>query len=215
MYRIPYERALDFANKEKITERLYPLFYHDMRSIVCKYDPEGSTTSKLLMQSERRRVDGPPSTRSTPTTQAPSLHHHHSISSSIPPHMPQAPTQSLPPHTSTARPSLERSRTYPTPPTSSSTVMPIPNSGSSYDWSAESLGQAVAGPAPLSIDSSLSNTRSVPTTPATSLSGPGLNSVHTYQNQSGYDSKAYYPAPQQSQSRYTTQPTMPQPSMSR
>ncbi|KAK2624822.1 hypothetical protein QTJ16_006015 [Diplocarpon rosae] len=31
---IPYERALDFANKEKITERLYPLFVHNISALL-------------------------------------------------------------------------------------------------------------------------------------------------------------------------------------
>lgn len=182
-----------------------------------KYTPEGTSSNNLLLQQpERRRIDGPASARSTPTSQAPSLHHHHSISTSMPPHLSQPTTQSIPPHTATARPSLERAHTFPTPPASASNVIPIPNSGSSYDWPAQNLGNAVPGPPPLSVDSGLNNARSVPTTPATSLSGPGLNSVHAYQNQPTYDTKSYYAAPHPSQSRYAApQPTMPQPSMSR
>lgn len=32
--RIPYERALEFANKEKITEILYPLFVHNIGALL-------------------------------------------------------------------------------------------------------------------------------------------------------------------------------------
>jgi hypothetical protein len=32
--RIPFERALDFANKEKITESLYPLFVHNIGALL-------------------------------------------------------------------------------------------------------------------------------------------------------------------------------------
>ena len=31
---IPFDRALDFANKEKITEQLYPLFVHDIGALL-------------------------------------------------------------------------------------------------------------------------------------------------------------------------------------
>ena len=35
MYRrIPFDRALEFANKEKITEALYPLFVHDIGALL-------------------------------------------------------------------------------------------------------------------------------------------------------------------------------------
>lgn len=34
---IPFERALDFANKENITDLLYPLFVHNIGSLL--YDP--------------------------------------------------------------------------------------------------------------------------------------------------------------------------------
>lgn len=32
--RIPFERALEFANKEKITEMLYPLFVHNIGALL-------------------------------------------------------------------------------------------------------------------------------------------------------------------------------------
>jgi hypothetical protein len=33
-FRIPYERALEFANKERITELLYPLFVHNIGALL-------------------------------------------------------------------------------------------------------------------------------------------------------------------------------------
>ena len=33
-YRFPFERALDFANKEKITELLYPLLVHNIGALL-------------------------------------------------------------------------------------------------------------------------------------------------------------------------------------
>lgn len=35
-YRIPFDRALEFANKEKITEILYPLFVHNVEALLYK-----------------------------------------------------------------------------------------------------------------------------------------------------------------------------------
>ncbi|OCL14051.1 apses-domain-containing protein, partial [Glonium stellatum] len=34
--RIPFERALEFANREAITELLYPLFVHNIRDLLPK-----------------------------------------------------------------------------------------------------------------------------------------------------------------------------------
>ena len=39
-FRIPYERALALANQEKITEQLYPLFVHNIGSLL--YHPANS-----------------------------------------------------------------------------------------------------------------------------------------------------------------------------
>jgi hypothetical protein len=42
---IPFERALEFANKERITEQLYPLFVHDIGALL--YHPSNRTPSNL------------------------------------------------------------------------------------------------------------------------------------------------------------------------
>ena len=43
--RIPFERALEFANKEKITEQLYPLFVHDIGALL--YHPSNQTRASV------------------------------------------------------------------------------------------------------------------------------------------------------------------------
>jgi hypothetical protein len=43
---IPFERALEFANKERITELLYPLFVHDIGAML--YHPDNSPKAKKI-----------------------------------------------------------------------------------------------------------------------------------------------------------------------
>ncbi|CAI4215182.1 unnamed protein product [Parascedosporium putredinis] len=53
---IPFERALDFANKEKITELLYPLFVHNIGALL--YHPTNQTrTSQVMAAAERRKQE--------------------------------------------------------------------------------------------------------------------------------------------------------------
>ena len=85
--RIPFERALEFANKEKITEQLYPLFVHDIGALL--YHPSNQTRASVgsaamaavdrnrrpdQMQTHQRYLSGPAA------SQPPSLHHHHPFS---------------------------------------------------------------------------------------------------------------------------------------
>ncbi|GAM85648.1 hypothetical protein ANO11243_036550 [Dothideomycetidae sp. 11243] len=81
---IPYERALEFANKEKITERLYPLFVHNIGSLLY-HTPQtaagrpsiaGSTAPGSM---DRRRTDS----EGAHPGQTQGLQHHHSMSGSI------------------------------------------------------------------------------------------------------------------------------------
>lgn len=198
---IPFDRALDFANKEKITEQLYPLFVHDIGALL--YHPSnqprpGMGNSSALAAVDRRRSDarymaGPQ------TTQAPPLHHHHSMSNP----MSAQPQHSIAPHPSAGRPGLDRAHTFPTPPTSASSNFGVGSHGSTYDWNAQNSQ-------PLSIDTGLSNTRSVPTTPASTP--PGLQ---PYQTSQAYDaSRQVYTAPpiQQYPSQYGRQFGGPLPS---
>src|ERR1700761_2578583 len=103
---IPFDRALDFANKEKITEQLYPLFVHDIGALLYHPSnqprPGGMANSSALAAVDRRRSDarylaGPQ------TTQAPPLHHHHSMSTP----MVSQPPHSIAPHPAAGRPGLD------------------------------------------------------------------------------------------------------------
>ncbi|KAF2001323.1 hypothetical protein P154DRAFT_575048 [Amniculicola lignicola CBS 123094] len=203
---IPFDRALEFANKEKITEQLYPLFVHDIGALL--YHPSNQSRASVGGAAMATRRPDPMQTQrylTGPTTsQPPSMHHHHSMSTPIgagnsqPPH-------AIQPHPSSGRPSLDRAHTFPTPPTSASSIMGMTNQGSSYEWSASNV-QNIPGNQPLSIDTGLSNTRSVPTTPASTPPGsvqPGMS----YPTPQGYDaSRQMYSAPPSQPPQYHSQP---------
>ena len=214
-FRIPFERALDFANKEKITELLYPLFVHNIGALL--YHPTNSSrTNAVMAAAERRKLEtkhqqqggilGPPG------SQPPSLHHHHSMQNPIvsqPPH-------SIAPHPGAARPGIDRAHTFPTPPTSASSVMGMSNQGSSYDWGGQNMSGSVQGTQPLSIDTGLSNARSVPTTPATTPPSSAIQNMHPYQGQQPYDSsRPMYSSAPQPQGQYASQQNVQQQNLAR
>jgi protein SOK2 len=210
---IPFERALDFANKEKITELLYPLFVHNIGALL--YHPTNQTRTNAVMAAAERRKNEQNQMRNPQGPGLPSLnqHHHHSMNSSIVAPLP-GPQHALAPHPNVGRPALERSHTFPTPPTSASSVMG--NMGSSdgnFQWPGQSMGN-VQGTNPLSIDTGLSNARSMPTTPATTPPGNQIQTMQHYQqNQQSYDSsRQMYSAPPPQQNAYS-QPAPPQQSM--
>lgn len=133
------------------------------------------------------------------TSQPPALHHHHSMSNPVG----QAP-HSIQPHPASGRPGLDRAHTFPTPPASASSIMGMGNSGSSYEWNNANV-QAVSGTQPLSIDTGLSNTRSVPTTPASTPPGTVQQGM-SYQTAQSYDgSRPMYSAPPSQPAQYHTQ----------
>jgi protein SOK2 len=160
---------------------------------------------------DRNRRPDPMQTQrylSGPTTsQPPSLHHHHSMSNPIGAAMSQAP-HAIQPHPSSGRPGIDRAHTFPTPPTSASSIMGMGNQGSSYEWSGANV-QANQNGQPLSIDTGLSNTRSVPTTPATTPPGPVQQGI-SYSNQNYDNSRPMYSAPPSQPSQYNShgQPMM-------
>lgn len=208
--RIPFERALDFANKEKITDLLYPLFVHNIGSLL--YHPQNSRqTNMVVHESQRRQLEVTSPTRTTQGPQPPALHHHHSMQAPAPSHMPN-PSNALIPHPG-SRPGLERAHTFPTPPSSASSLIPMSTQGSSYEWGSQSMSSGVQGSQPLSIETGIGSARSMPATPATTPPGNGIQSMQSYQSQSGYDSKPYYSAAPQSQPQYAPQQPLAQPSM--
>jgi protein SOK2 len=200
--RIPFERALDFANKEKITELLYPLFVHNIGALL--YHPTNQTRTNAVMAAAERRKQEQTQMRSTQPPGLPSLHqhHHHSMNNSIGGHLP-GPQHSIAPHPSVGRPGLDRAHTFPTPPTSASSVMGgMSNSDGGFQWGGpQSMNQ---GANPLSIDTGLSNARSMPTTPATTPPGTAIQSMQQYQQgaQSYDTSRQMYSAPPPQQNVY-------------
>ncbi|KAI0156835.1 apses-domain-containing protein [Xylariaceae sp. FL1272] len=180
---IPFERALDFANKEKITELLYPLFVHNIGALL--YHPTNQNrTNQVMAAAERRKQEvsqmrnGPGPGPSPPSGVLPSIQqhqHHHHMS------LPGPPQPSLPSHNSTARPSLDRAHTFPTPPTSASGVMGGMGSADNFQWSQQGMSGS-QGPNPMSIDTNLSNAaaRSMPATPATTPPGNSIQSMQAY-----------------------------------
>lgn len=140
------------------------------------------------------------------------------MNNSIGGHLPPGPQHSLAPHPA-GRPGLDRAHTFPTPPTSASSGMG--NMGSSdgnFQWGQPQPGMPTPqGANSLSIDTGLSNTRSMPTTPATTPPGTSIQSMQQYQQppQQPYDaSRQMYSAPPPQQSVYA-QPVNGQQNMPR
>ncbi|KAJ5860562.1 uncharacterized protein N7529_007872 [Penicillium soppii] len=203
---IPFERAMEFANKEKITDLLYPLFVHNIGGLL--YHPANQTRTNMVVQeSQQRRMEGPPhGPQRTPTgPQQHPTHHHHSIQTPMSSHMSQAPMSGQP----GARPGLERANTFPTPPASASSLMGVPNQGSSYEW-----GGQVPHTQPMSIDTTPSHQRSMPTTPATTPPGNNMQGLPSYQGQGYESSKPYYSAAPQSHAQYAPHTPLTQSGMS-
>ena len=122
---------------------------------------------------------------------------------------------SIAPHPNSGRPPIERAQTFPTPPTSASSVMGMGNQGSSYEWGAPSMSNGVTGAQALSIDTGLSNARSLPTTPASTPPGSSISTMQQYHGQQNFnDSKSFYSGPPSSQSAYASQ-SAAQPNMTR
>lgn len=189
--RIPFERALDFANKEKITELLYPLFVHNIGSLL--YHPTNQNRTNVVMAAAERRKAEQSQLRSSQAPGLPSIssHHHHSMQGS----MGSGSQHAMTPN---GRPDIQRAHTFPTPPTSASSVMNMAQSDS-FQWGGQTMGN-VQGATPLAIDTGLSNTRSMPTTPATTPPGTSVQNMQQYQHTpQSYDSsrQMYAAAPVQ------------------
>lgn len=148
--------------------------------------------------------------RSSRPPQPTSLHHH-SLQSSASPHVSQSgPILGA---QSGSRPGLERSHTFPTPPASASSLMT--NQSNSYDWNNPSINSGGSSSQPLSIETGLSNARSMPTTPATTPPGNIMHGMPSYHAQSTYDNtKPYYSAAPSSHSQYAPQQPLGQPGLS-
>jgi len=203
--RIPFERALDFANKEKITELLYPLFVHNIGALL--YHPTNQTrTSQVMAAAERRKQEqsqlrGPqPTPPGLPSIQQ----HHHAMGLSGP--QPPLPSQTM------TRPTLERAHTFPTPPTSASSVMGSMAPSDNFQWAQQQGMSATQGTHSMSIETGLSNARSMPNTPATTPPGTSMQTMQPYPSATqSYDtSRQMYNHSSTQQSPYQTAPPAPQ-----
>ncbi|KAL2131019.1 hypothetical protein VTI74DRAFT_5658 [Chaetomium olivicolor] len=181
---IPYERALDFANKEKITEILYPLFVHNISSLLCHPSNQNRTNQAMAAHVQRTKDalrPGPPG--------LPSLQHHHQLA--LP--GPHPPLPSQPPM---SRPPLGRTD-FPTPPTSATLNM---GPSDNFQWSQQGMGNGQPTGS-ISIDTTLGNgARSLPNTPATTPPGNTIQSMQNYPPVSQpYDGsrQMYHASPQQ------------------
>ncbi|EWC46716.1 hypothetical protein DRE_03961 [Drechslerella stenobrocha 248] len=219
---IPFQRALDFANKEKITELLYPLFVHNIGALL--YHPTNSTRTSAVIHAARREGNpwttvppalpsslptqgsGPPGpggqqpgAPNAPTPQrrsTDSLVSPASVSSAATSATALVPSHSLQTH----RPSLERSITFPTPPSSASSIM-MSNADSQF-WPSSNL----VSNQPLAVDTAtMASSRSMPATPATTP--PGNGQLQSYSSSSaGPYSDPYRNVPSQpSMGRYPGQ----------
>lgn len=206
---IPFDRALDFANKEKITDLLYPLFVHNIGGLL--YHPTNQNRTNMVVHESQRRLEGTQPTRTSQAPQPPSaLHHHHSMQTPVTSHMSQP---SIPPQPS-ARPTLERTHSFPTPPTNPSSIIGMAGQGNSYEWAGQNMSSAIQGSQTMPLDTGLGSARSMPTTPGTSPPGTAIQGLHSYQSQSGYDnSKSYYSAAPQPQTQYASHQPLAQSSL--
>ncbi|KAF3936756.1 hypothetical protein ABW19_dt0202276 [Dactylella cylindrospora] len=236
---IPFQRALDFANKEKITELLYPLFVHNIGALL--YHPTNSTRTSAVIHAARRegnpwagvppslptslptQASAPASGATSQQTGAPNAPtpQRRSTDSLVSPASVSSSATTLPTQSSGAlvpshplqtghRPSIERSMTFPTPPSSASSLM-MSNADSQF-WSSST--NLVSTNQPLAIDTAaMASSRSMPATPATTPPGGGqLQSYSTssaastyndpYRNVNSQSNLSRYPAVSQQTSQY-------------
>lgn len=163
--RIPFERALDFANKEKITELLYPLFVHNIGALL--YHPTNQSRTNAVMAAAERRKQDQSQMRHAQQPSLPSMQHQQ------------------PPH-HLARPALDRPHAFPTPPTSASSVLgAMNNQDAALPWGSSNMASAASN---MPMDGNLAHPRSMPTTPATTPPGSAMQSMPNYpSNGATYD----------------------------
>ena len=142
-----------------------------------------------------RRPDSQADYMRTPQgTQPPALTHHHSMSNPIGASVPQPP-HSIAPHPASGRPGLDRAHTFPTPPTSASSLtMGMGNQGSSYEYGGGQAAAMHSTGQPLSINTGMT-ARTVPTSPASTPPGNSNQSMQYPTTQSYDQQRQMYSAP--------------------
>lgn len=202
---IPFERALEFANKEKITEQLYPLFVHDIGALLYHPSNQSRTGTAGMAAMDRARNPAPmhpgrfiPGPSNTSQPQPQSHHHHHSMSHTMGP----TPGHSIPSHSAPGRPGLDRAHSFPTPPTSATPFMG--HQSGAYEWNQQANVQGMQGNQPLSIDTGVPS-RSIPNTPASTPPGT-VQAGMTYPTAPNYDtSRQVYSTASSQPPQYQTQ----------
>lgn len=163
-----------------------------------------------MAAAERRKQEQTQMRSAQPPANLPSLQHHHHHSMSLP-----GPPQQQPPLPShqQGRPSLpDRAHTFPTPPTSAGAVMASMNGSENFQWQQQGMSGA-QGTNPMSIDTGLSNARSLPATPATTPPGnniQSMSSAYPPATQAYDNSRQSYNAPPLQQPPYPPANTSPQ-----
>lgn len=115
--------------------------------------------------------------RTSQTSQPPASQSYHAVANPISAPASQ-PTHSVAPNAPAGRPAYDRAQTFPTPPTSATSMIGQGNSGSSYEW----------GGASAAIDNGINHARSMPTTPATTPPEHSLQHMQQYQSSQPFDS---------------------------
>lgn len=168
------------------------------------YNPDNANrTHAVQSEAEQRiRLNGTASARPSQPGQAPSLHHHHSMQASVGGQVPSTP-HSMGGQSAGPRPGIDRAHTFPTPPTSASSVMGVGSSNGSYEWNQQNMTNG-ASSQPLSIETGgMNNARSMPTTPATTPPGQQVQNMQSYPGHQAYDNKQpYYATTPSSQTGY-------------
>ena len=166
---------------------LYPLFVHNIGALL--YHPTNQARQSIggaAVAARRPDQQQQEYMRTPQSSQTPSLTHHHTMNN---PPVPQQPPHSLQPHPSSGRPSFDRAHTFPTPPTSASSLsMGMGSTGSSYEYGGQS--------APVHAGQSLSNKalfteRSVPTSPAATTPPGNSQGMQYPTTQGSYDSQRH------------------------
>ena len=170
------------------------------------YHPTNSSRTGAVMQAmDRRNYDSKQHKQGlggASGAQPPPLQHHHSVNNPVNSQVSQS-SHSIAPHPGSGRPGIDRAHTFPTPPTSASSGIGMGSSGSSYDWSAQSMANGVSGPQPLSMES---HAQSTPATPATTPPGTALPNMHSYSGPASYDNgRSMYPSNGAQQASYPAQ----------
>lgn len=173
---------------------LYPLFVHNIGALLYHPSTNPSRTSQAMSAADRQRRESVPMRNPAPPG-LPSIGQHHSLA--LP-----GPQQSLPSQAATSRPPLDRAITFPTPPTSASSVMGSMATSEGFNWPNQGMNGS-QGASSMAMDGAINSARSMPNTPAATPPG-SIQNMQSYPSASqAYDSqRQMYNAPSAQQSPY-------------